>query len=58
VCPRFADQVPGGFGMQAASAPPATKHVEPWMQSPSLWQGNAHFPYCVLQRWVMQDESL
>ena len=22
-------QLPGGFGMQAAAAPPATKHVEP-----------------------------
>ena len=50
-------QVPGGFGMHAASGPPATKHVDPWMQSASGWQGNAHFPYCVLHLCVMHCES-
>jgi hypothetical protein len=27
------------FGMHVASAPAAAKHVEPWMQSVSVWQG-------------------
>ena len=27
------------FGMHVASAPAAAKHVDPWMQSVSVWQG-------------------
>jgi hypothetical protein len=30
----------------------------PGLQSVSDWQGQAHFPNCVLQRWVRQAASL
>jgi hypothetical protein len=43
--------------MHVASAPPPVKQVDPCTQSASLWQGYAHFPYCVLHLCVMHCES-
>jgi hypothetical protein len=32
-------------------------HVLGERQSTLVWQGNAHLPYCVLQRWVPHGTS-
>jgi len=47
---------PGGFGMQVASAALLRDTTKPWMQSKSVWQGCAHFPYCVLHVCVPHAE--
>jgi hypothetical protein len=45
------DQPPG------RQRPDIALHDAPWAQSAADWQGNAHFPYCTLQRPMMHDAS-